>query len=218
MVSNEEERFPDTRVAAHNNNNMEEQHGMIQRSPWRLRRRIFFMYGSAFALCLTTMVNQRLITPLYQTQQQIQQQHSLNSDDSASSWIIGDNSSITSVLTSVTTIVNKGNNMNQNNENENKNNTTRQKSNSSSASALFLSSSSSSSQSTKNDTNHMLRIYEGKERVGADRLPQWFHDYSTWHTQSLQDLARHGNFQDYQYMSCCGVSERMKNVMGRQID
>jgi hypothetical protein len=208
-----------------------EQYGMAhdrnkrkQRSPWRLRRGIFIMCGSS--LFFTMVMNQRLITPLHQIQQQ---RHSLSSDDSVSSWIVGDNSSITSVLTSVKTVINDSvdyvttslmahhaDNSKNIDQYENNKNTPRQHSNSSLASALLL-----SSQSTKNETNHMLRIHNGKERVGADRLPQWFHDYSIWHTQSLQDLARHGNYHDYQYVllrcvrkdgKCSGTSDRLKMI------
>ena len=76
-------------------------------------------------------------------------------------------------------------------------------------------SSSSSSPLVQSFTSHKRRDDEN------DRLPLWFHEYAQWHTETIQHLSIHGNYQDYQYVllrcvrkdtRCYGTSDRLKMI------
>ena len=100
-------------------------------------------------------------------------------------------------------------------------------SNENSSSWLTISTSSQSSllhSSTSqdvNETNQFTLNIDDDHFYHSNRLPQWFHEYTQWHTQTMQHMAIHQNYNDYQYVilrcvrndkKCYGTSDRLKMI------
>ena len=88
-----------------------------------------------------------------------------------------------------------------------------------------LSSESSQSSTSKfvNDTNPTMSNDDDTDDYfhSTNRLPQWFQEYAKWHTETVQHLSIHRNYDDYQYVvlrcvrkdsKCYGAADRLKMI------